>query len=60
MLPLAVTLLDVFQALKEQLQLLFHDKKERRPGNYVANHFSTINNERIMLGKNNTVNTVGQ
>lgn len=58
MLPLAVTLLDGFKALKEQL--LFHNNKKKRPGNYVANHFPTVNKERIMLGKNNTVNTVDQ
>lgn len=29
MLPLAVTLLDGFKALKEQLQLLFHNNKKK-------------------------------
>ena len=38
-LPLAVTLIDVFKALKEQLQLLLHNKKERQPGNYVIKSF---------------------
>lgn len=32
MLPLAVTLLDGFKALKEQLQLLFHNNKKKGQG----------------------------
>jgi hypothetical protein len=35
-----VKLIDVFKARQEQLQLLFQNKKGRKPGNYVAKSFS--------------------
>lgn len=56
---LAVKQIDVYKALKEQLQLLFQNRTRKKASDLCGNIIvSTINGERIMLGNKNTVNTV--